>query len=75
MNALKDDRRWSRWRVFWAVVDAVGIGAVHRPDTVMSILCAQAAAAAPPLAVHVVPYERAWLTPRIMYHLSGARLG
>ena len=77
MNALRDHRRWCRWRVpvLRAVVGAVGVSAVDRPNTVMGILRALAAAAAPPLAVHVVPHKCTLRAFRIAAHRDGARLG
>ena len=59
MNALGDDWWRRRRRILRAVVGAVGIGAVHGPNAVVSILRARASAAAPALAVHIVPHERA----------------
>ena len=77
VSTLRDHWRWCSWRepALWALVGAVGVSAIHRPDTVMSILRAEAAIAAPRLAVHVMPHERALRAVRIAPHLNGARLG
>ena len=61
--------------MLWAVVSAFGVSAIYRPDTVMSIRRARAAAAAPALAVNLVPNKRALCAPRIAEHLDGARIG